>query len=76
MSKDYQVKTGEYCAFPWTGLSGSEPGLTKREYFAVMAMQAVIPQHITKGHLDDGRRTAEVAVQYADALLEELERKK
>jgi hypothetical protein len=53
-------------------------GLTKREYFAAMAMQGIIAGHFadTVPHCDRdaGSTVAHFAVLYADALLAELER--
>lgn len=46
-----------------------DPGLTKREYFAAMAMQGLIVQNKIMGKAND---KAEVAVKYADALIKEL----
>jgi hypothetical protein len=45
-------------------------GLTKRELFAAMAMQGVPP-----GYFESLERTAEYAVERADALIAELEKK-
>jgi hypothetical protein len=45
-------------------------GLTKREYFAAMAMQGLVDRHINY------EVVAEHAVRYSDALLAELERTK
>ena len=45
-------------------------GLTKREYFAAMAMQGLVDRHINY------EVVAEHAVRYSDALLSELERTK
>ena len=49
-------------------------GLTKREYFAGLAMQGILndPQPISNSINDNVRLTAEHSVKYADALLEEL----
>lgn len=51
-------------------------GLTKREYFAAMAMQALIPSH-REVELDDAVKfeyegCAMNAVEFADALIAEL----
>lgn len=69
--------TGEQAAFPtqmWdedlkeaTWLDG---GLTKREYFAAMAMQGLLRDHYTCFP----ESCATEAVKYADALLAELEK--
>lgn len=45
-------------------------GLTKREYFAGLAMQGLVDRHINY------EVVAEYAVEYADALLKELDRPK
>jgi hypothetical protein len=47
--------------------AGNE-GLTKREYFAATAMQGFC----VDSQVIDAERTAEICVQYADALIEEL----
>lgn len=48
------------------------PGLTKRELFAAMAMQA----YLSNPHLDQGwTYTAEVSCKAADALISMLEKK-
>jgi hypothetical protein len=61
------VKLG---AFACADGGAHQPGLTKREYFAAMAMQAYItnPKN-TKGDI------AEWSVKMADILLRELESK-
>ena len=43
-------------------------GLSKREYFAAMAMQGLL----TNLNFEDHENTPQMAVEYADALLEEL----
>jgi hypothetical protein len=48
---------------PWSGL-------TKREHFAGMAMQALITNKLTVG------ATGRIAVEYADGLLQALEESK
>ena len=47
---------------------GDNPGLTKREYFAVMAMQA----YITSSPQDSALHAAFIAVRLADGLIKEL----
>lgn len=44
------------------------PGLTKREYFAAMAMQGLLSNSGTYSE----RSTPELSVHYADALIAEL----
>jgi hypothetical protein len=46
-----------------------DPGLTKREYFAALAMQGMLANSQADGSIED---FAKWSVQYADALLEEL----
>lgn len=46
-------------------------GLTKREYYAGLAMQRLI----IRSNYDDYESTAKMAIQYADALLKALEQK-
>jgi hypothetical protein len=66
-SEMYFSENGEasdYCTFK----VHTNSGLTKREYFASMAMQGIIAEHnyFTHDHV------AVNAVAYADALLDEL----
>ena len=67
-------------AFPRAGFSGpmgySKPvsGLTKREYFAAMAMQGLCANSIAGSH-NKPNNLAIDAVMYADALLKELEKR-
>ena len=52
-------------------LSGEGMGLTKREYFAAMAMQGLMSADVEASlHQND---CAKIAVAHADALLAELE---
>jgi hypothetical protein len=46
-------------------------GLTKREYFAAMAMQALIPV-MQNGYFYDKNDIAQDSVNYADVLIEAL----
>lgn len=55
---------------PSTGISNVEVGLTKREYFAAMAMQGLISGRPDAGC--DAPGYAADAVRYADALLAAL----
>lgn len=65
-------------AFPETPLSGGKLGLTKREYFTGLAMQAVLSRTDTRATKDKAselhQAVAEFAIQIADALLAELEK--
>lgn len=62
-------------AFPETrpGGYGTTAGLTKRDYFAVRFAAAIIAQGSTEP--DDNSRdgVAELAIEYADALLKRLD---
>lgn len=49
-------------------------GLTKREYFAAMAMQGIICGDPTRRPLAERAHTVRVSIQFADALLAELEK--
>lgn len=59
-------------AFPVTNVN--EPGLTKREYFVAKAMQAYASSRAYE--CSSYNTIAEYAVQLADRVLEELEKKK
>lgn len=57
-------------AFPRATSDGyTTPGLTKREYFAGLAMQGLIGVQLVAANQE---LRAELAVQYADTLLAEL----
>jgi hypothetical protein len=47
----------------------TEPGLTKREYFAAAALQGMLGDHERNGTFADYARDA---LKFADALVEEL----
>lgn len=57
----------------YSSLSGDGLGLTKREYLAGLAMQAFITNY---GITTDCQTTASRALNYADALLAELDKPK
>lgn len=58
---------GNHGAFATTSdYHGTQPGLTKREYFAAMAMQSNV------GNIHEYKENAERAVMQADALIEAL----
>jgi hypothetical protein len=76
------MTNGTHDAFP-TLVNGDdvhgEPGLTKREYFAAMAMQGIIAsndetfaQIAVNYNVPVTQITAEVAVGFADGLIEAL----
>ena len=64
------MENGKQSAFPTDAHTNSYLGLTKREYFAAMAMQGLVDRHINY------EVVAEHSVRYSDALLAELERTK
>ena len=52
-----------------------QEGLTKREYFAAMAMQGIIAnQELRLDIIMDGETVSENAVMFADELLKQLEK--
>ena len=67
------MKNSDQSAFAAVAIDGNnshfEAGLTKREYFAAIAMQGILSTG--SGH---EKQIAEAAVIYADALLSELEK--
>lgn len=54
---------------PDGGFDSPQEGLTKREYFAAMALQAVIQR---RGMLDKKEDVAVTCVEYADELIKAL----
>ena len=50
-------------------------GLTKREYFAAMAMQGLI-SNAPNGHLSNSKQGVELATDWADALITALNQTK
>ena len=65
-------KEGSYNTEGWSN------GLTKREYFAGLAMQGLLalPDKGTYGSFDEAiERICEVSVKFADELLKQLENK-
>ena len=68
------MKNGQEGAFPKRADGAPQTGLTKREYFAGLAMQAIA----SKENYDidyDFIRTARKSIKLADALLKELDKK-
>jgi len=69
-------------AFPRTGSTADDHdyqiGLTKREYFAAQAMQALLTGKIETIPEDEGKTWGKIiserSVEYADALIKELEK--
>lgn len=70
------MKNGDRPAFanPGSDQGPGSSGLTKREYFAAMAMQGLVGSWMV-GNCDHSQRLAEDSVKCADALLLELEKK-
>ena len=64
-------KEGSYNTEGWSN------GLTKREYFAGLAMQGLLTlPKVTYGSFDEAiERICEVSVKFADELLKQLEEK-
>jgi hypothetical protein len=52
---------------------GNFKGLTKREYFAGLAMQAMIT-NAPNGHLSNFKEGVNLAIQWSDELLKQLEK--
>ena len=76
-TQEKAVKNGTECAYPVAPLDYTPQfGLTKREYFAAMALQGLIASFTEKAAIGSwGTEIPEavnVAVKYADALLLEL----
>ena len=68
------MENGKQGAFPKRADGAPQTGLTKREYFAGLAMQAMV----SKENYDidyDFIRTARKSIKLADALLKELDKK-
>jgi hypothetical protein len=68
------MENGKQGAFPKRADGAPQTGLTKREYFAGLAMQAIA----SKENYDidyDFIRTARKSIKLADTLLKELDKK-
>ena len=71
---DMTAKNADMPAMP---IDGTHRGMTKREYFAAMAMQGLLASGVMKDDLsptEEARYAALDATLCADALLAELER--
>jgi hypothetical protein len=66
------MENGEKCAFGFEGKTSLREGLTKREYFAAMALQGICSN--TSAWI--GQPLAVSAVKMAEDLLEELDKTK
>lgn len=63
-------------AFPQDMAShGSFPGLTKREYFAAMAMQGLAARDVMLNDPDVREQLVKRSCQIADLLIDELDKK-
>jgi GMP synthase-like glutamine amidotransferase len=56
------------CAYPADYKTQTDSGLTKREYFAAMAMQGIL----ASGSKQSVEQDAELALESADALINQL----
>jgi len=63
-------------AFPINSYHESQRGLTKREWFAGMAMQGIFHCIKLNGRNDEPKAIAEMSVKMADALIDELKKVK
>jgi|688.fasta_scaffold1461764_2 hypothetical protein len=69
------MENGKQSAFATASDSRYQAGLTKREYFAILALQGIcIEKYVQRD--DDRNMIAQWSVKMADALLEELEKTK
>lgn len=70
-----RMKNGKKPAFTGIVNEAHQEGLTKREYFAGLAMQGLMTSQNQEGEWrHDIKSCAEISVQIADALLAELEK--
>ena len=73
MDKTKEMTNGNDCAYPADSNTQTEGGITKREYFAAMAMQGILSN--SKDWTDSDRClnwVSESSVKYADSLIEAL----
>lgn len=66
------MKNSESGAFPSNTIIGREDGLTKREYFAALAMQGILASTSNSFSVE---QVIDVAITLADKLLSKLEQK-
>jgi hypothetical protein len=75
------MENGEQGAFPKRADGAPQTGLTKREYFAAMAMQGMLA-NLNGALMKGGTKTlhpdhiSEMSVIHADAVLKELDKPK
>lgn len=75
------MENGEQGAFPKRADGAPQTGLTKREYFAAMAMQGMLA-NLNGAMMKGGTKTlhpdhiSEMSVIHADAVLKELDKSK
>ena len=71
------MKNSDKPAYPLNPEStfDNENGLTKREYFAAMAMQGILSsRELYLAIIRDGENPMVAAIEYADELLKQLEK--
>jgi len=69
------MENGKQSAFATASDSRYQAGLTKREYFAILALQGIcVEKYVQRDN--DREIIAQWSVKMADALLEELEKTK
>ena len=76
MKTEPAINNGKERAYPSSNQHSGyvEGGLTKREYFAAMAMQAIISnRELQRAIREDNESWSQVAVREADSLLKQLE---
>ena len=76
------MENGKQSAFTGIVNEACQPGLTKREYFAGLAMQGLLTRFKQQGKMDtyltifENKRIAAESVIMADNILEELDNSK
>jgi hypothetical protein len=70
------MTNGNDCAYPtesqYQNVNVLEGGLTKREYFAAMAMQGYLAGRRSNVDSEDIRRVVEISVKFSDGIINEL----
>lgn len=75
MSKDSAFSLADQAVYPWNDQGQPvEPGITKRELFAAMAMQGMMSARVRECEDTRYETYARSAVKQADALVTELEK--
>lgn len=68
---EVKMKNGNKPAYPYVMNGGLQDGLSKREYFAAMAMQGMLA---ASWYILDPEKMSELALRHTDALLLELDK--